>query len=782
MQNRGPLVSTDFFADTFERLRWFIVLFTLFLSAGAIYGYLHVPTADNEEASADAAAPQFRRESDNQDVTGHDRDVSETRAGTKPTKVRRLPPRDYQQATTECVLVVEVDDLFNPQTVNALRGVARELEALPQVSRVLWLDGVPNLNMFGLSSPLLPPSSASAERFASARRDAMQHPLAQGQLISEDGKTLLMLIWLEWVHITTDEGATQEIIEVARAEASRHDVDNLRLRLTGRVPLYMGAQKALSRNHLKFQIIGYALVLVLAVVLFRGIPAVIIVAGAPALGIFWSHGWLTLFDQLDNPLTGAVLPVLVSMVGFTDGVHLIVHIRSARANGATPMAAAKSAIREVGLACLLTSLTTAIGFGSLMLGSNEYVQGFGRACSIGVMLTFFAVISFIPLMSTTRLGRNIHRGHERDFVRSNLQRLTPLIDWVVKRRILLSAFSFLLTFALLAWALLALRPDDRLSDSQPSGSEAYQALAHCDRVMGGIEMVEVRVFWSKNVQPDEVLVAIQRARNVLDSEPLVNNQLAIQDFINQLPGSQNKLAQAAYLALLPEAIQKDYFNTKTRKARVTGRIQDLGIATYEPAFSRIEKQLATLKKEMPGFHFDLHGSPVHRGRQLFQIVVDLATSLGTASVIILVVMAIVYRSLIIGLVTIVPNLFPLVVTAAYLLVVGQPLEIASVCSFTVCLGIAVDDSIHFLSRYQSERRSGKRPVLAVRSTFVGVGTALITTTLVLIAGFGTVLTSDLPGHRTFASMACWTIGAALVGDLIFLPALLLCFDRDTKSA
>ena len=145
-------------------------------------------------------------------------------------------------------------------------------------------------------------------------------------------------------------------------------------------------------------------------------------------------------------------------------------------------------------------------------------------------------------------------------------------------------------------------------------------------------------------------------------------------------------------------------------------------------------------------------------------------------------MALVYRSWKIGLITIVPNMFPLVVTATYLLLIGQPLEIASVCSFTVCLGIAVDDSIHFLSRYQDERREGKSPVDAVRATFIGVGTALITTTVVLIAGFGTVLTSDLPGHRTFASMACWTIGAALVGDLIFLPALLLCFDKKASTS
>ena len=165
---------------------------------------------------------------------------------------------------------------------------------------------------------------------------------------------------------------------------------------------------------------------------------------------------------------------------------------------------------------------------------------------------------------------------------------------------------------LLGWTLYALRPDDRLSDSQPTGSEAYQALAHCDREMGGIQTIEVRVFWAKRMTPDQVLEAIRQAEAVFADEALVHNQLSIRDFLSQLPGAGHGVASSAYLALLPETIQDDYFNRRTRRAKITGRIQDLGIATYEPVFSRIEDRLAALKKEMPGFHFDLHGSPVHR--------------------------------------------------------------------------------------------------------------------------------------------------------------------------
>jgi predicted RND superfamily exporter protein len=211
---------------------------------------------------------------------------------------------------------------------------------------------------------------------------------------------------------------------------------------------------------------------------------------------------------------------------------------------------------------------------------------------------------------------------------------------------------------------------------------------------------------------------------------------------------------------------------------MTVRIQDLGIARYEPVFLRVEGRLRELESQYPGFDFELGGEPVRRGRNLYRIVVDLAASLGTASIVILIVMAVVYRSVRMGAITVIPNLFPLVVTASMMVLLQHPLEIASVCAFTVCLGIAVDDTIHFLTRYRDERTAGKDSPDALRAAFHGVGSAMIITTFILVAGFGTVLTSDLPGQRYFAAMAVSTIAAALVGDLVFLPALLAQYDGD----
>ena len=118
-------------------------------------------------------------------------------------------------------------------------------------------------------------------------------------------------------------------------------------------------------------------------------------------------------------------------------------------------------------------------------------------------------------------------------------------------------------------------------------------------------------------------------------------------------------------------------------------------------------------------------------------------------------------------------------TGTALVCLGQNLELVSVCSFTVCLGIAVDDTIHFLTRFREEQTRGGSRDAAIRRAFVGVGTALVMTTVVLILGFATAMLSDSRAHQIFAAMGIMTIGTALLADLLFLPALLSRYADDT---
>ena len=279
------------------------------------------------------------------------------------------PPRPeverFNVIDADVILVVESDQFFTADGAAALRQIAADLEALPVVDRVLWMDRVPVLNLFGLNDPLLPRGNASERQYAAARDRALQHPLVVGQMLSADGRTLLMLVRLNWLFVTSDADCTETIRTTATRAADKFPGVPAKLLVTGRVPMYLTFMESQRANQQKYQIIGYGMVGLMALVLFRGIRAVLIVSLAPALGVFWSLGVLRFFDVRDNPFNDVVLPVMLSLVGLTDGVHLMVQIRQQRAAGLSPRDAARTGLGKVGFACFLTSLTTAVGFASL---------------------------------------------------------------------------------------------------------------------------------------------------------------------------------------------------------------------------------------------------------------------------------------------------------------------------------------------------------------------------------------------------------------------------------
>ncbi|QDU43456.1 multidrug efflux system subunit MdtC [Symmachiella dynata] len=698
---------------------------------------------------------------------------------TKREKFETPPDVDpVSLSDSDAVLVVDCDAIFTQRGAAAVRHVVDELESLDYVRSILWMDRVPILNIFGLPEPILPSATASAGRFEAARKKADAHPLVAGQLLSDDGKTLLLLIKFDWLFVSDDEDCTSRLREEAEKAAADFLDVKMSFLVSGRVPTYLTIVQSHEENKYKYQIIGYSMIGLIAIVLFRGFTAVIIVALAPAMGVFWTLGMLQYFDLQNNPFNDVILPVLLSLVGLTDGVHLMVQIRRYRASGMSERDAARAGVREVGLACALTSLTTAIGFGSMSLAHHKTVQEFGWSCVMGVLLTFVAVVTVIPLACSTRMGRRVHIGHERGLIDRHLNRIGGIIEFVLRHTKAISYFAIGLTFVLLMISL-TLRPDERRTDAMPTGSEAAVAMRHMDDAFGGLEYSAVDISWPSDVPADspKILEAVSAVDDLLLSEELIGHPLSIRNLIDALPGEGKASERMSMIELLPPPLKRAFYTPERRRASVTFRVRDLGIAKYGPVFRRLEAGLEEIHKQYPNFTFNLSGSAVRRWKHLYQIVVDLAASLGSAAIIIFVVLAFVYRSVRMGLISIIPNVFPLAVTGTALALTGGSLEMVSVCAFTVCLGIAVDDTIHFLTRYQEEREKTDDDHEAIRAAFTGVGTALIMTTAVLMVGFSTVLLSDMRDQRIFAAMSGLTIGSALFGDLVFLPALLSRFAR-----
>jgi predicted RND superfamily exporter protein len=756
----------DLLARLFVRLRPLVGLFLLLVTGAATAGYL-LPAKSI-----------------------HPLDKYNTDIDTDLPSVGDQVTNRFDLARSDAFVVVEVDDLFRPSTVAALRAMVEGVREIEFVDTLFWVDDVPVLNVFGFADPMLPPADASALAFEQARDRVLSHPLVRGQLLSPDGKTLLMPLVYDWLAIAGAEATTaaneQRMVDEVIAEARRaidesqatlpaDEQSNIRVRLTGNVPLFLAQRSAFDRNQIFFQSLGYLLAFVLSIIMFRGVAAVFVISAAPMLSIYWALGLVRLFGFETNPLADVVMPVLISMIALTDGVHLLVHIRRQRAAGAEPIVACESAIKHVGLACWLTSLTTAIGFASLLVTETRYVREFGAACCFGVFVAFLAVVLFVPFICSTWVGRYVDRGHQGHIAAGLSSSLTRLIDWLIARRLVVTTAAVVMT-VVFGWISLTLTPDNQLASAMPASSEAYQALVHTDRHLGGIEFVQLEIRWPELVgdESPQILAALREAEAILNNEPLLEFPLSVRNLLATFPGDADDLVtQASFLSLLPVDLRSFFYRPDENVAVVVVRMQDRGIAAYTPVFDRVEQQLLALSESsFAGFEFALEGRPVEVSRDLYKIVLDLRWSLCTASVIILVVLAMAYRSLKVGLVSVVPNLLPLVATGTLLVGMGQSLDMSSVCAFVVCLGIAVDDTIHFLSRFKQELATDGDGHRAIHRAMVGVGSALVMTTIILVTGFGTMLFSDLPGHRTFAAMACATIGSALVGDLLALPAIL----------
>ncbi len=712
-------------------------------------------------------------------ITGDPPPPDLSASGESDTKDRVPNVAPIKVASGDVIVVATSDDFFTPAGSQAIREAVKALEELDQVAGVLWMDQAPPLNIFGTRSSIFPKRNVTQSRLDKARERAINHPMVGGQLLSVDGETMLLMVSIEWLFVTKDSDCTDLLRDTAAAAAAKHPGVDIDFKVTGNVPIRLSRTMNGKEKSLKYQLIGYSVATLIAFVLFRGLAAVLIVALAPAFGMFWALGMFQLLGLSDNPFNEVIVPVLLCMIGFTDGVHMMVQIRRHRAAGLSPADAARISIREVGQACWLTSLTTAIGFGSLMLSSNEVVREFGFCCVIGVLLTFVAVITLIPLACSSWIGRNVHSGYGRNLIDRNLDKISVVIDFVLARPKKMSLIAIVATIAL-ALITLQLRPDERQTSSLASTSEPVIALAHIDKAFGGMETSDVRIDWDSSIDSTDGQIAqvIEKVDQLVASEPLIGHPLSVTRMINALPGEGPAASRMSMLALLPPPLKRAYFTPEERTARVSFRLQDIGIAAYGPVFDRIEIGLAKITTDHPNFDLELVGSAVWRWRELFEIVVDLAKSLGAASVIIFAVLTIAYRSVRLGLISIIPNMFPLAATGALLYAWGQNLEMVSVCAFTVCLGIAVDDTIHFLTRYQEELTKTSDREQAIRKAFVGVGTALVMTTIVLVIGFASVyLTDDARDSKIFTMMGILTVSSALFADLVFLPALLIRFDN-----
>ncbi|TDJ78938.1 MAG: hypothetical protein E2O39_01155 [Planctomycetota bacterium] len=678
--------------------------------------------------------------------------------------------RDFGSDDNDCLVVLEAEDFFTPEAARVLRDLDRRLEAIEGVETAFGLPDVFAIGNGLLPVALLPGAEAAPEAFERGRAAAARHPLVRNQILSEDGRTALVIARLAGDNLPL--GTIRPLVDSIRVAIAQSGADvRMAARLTGVPPLRVEIFDTIRDEQILFTAIGSILGLLVGFLVFHRPGPVLITSAASILAGVWAFGGLGIVGEPVNLLNSS-LPMLIMVIALTDAVHLMMDILHSRGAGVPRIQAGRDAIRRLGTACFLTSLSTAVGFGSLAVSRIFVIRQFGIAFACAVMFAFVSVLTIVPLCSSIVLRDDARSGFTPRW--SGLRRpAETFVRQVVGHARPIAALGVAATLGLFALSM-RLTPDNRLTESTPRGSEAVAALMHCEEAFGGAVRAGVLCEWTPAIEAtsDEVLDVIASVRGILDKHPFTHGPLSVLDLLELVPGAGTP---AQKLALLPPELVRRFFRPDLGRAFITARIPDEGTAVAEPALAQIEVQLDEVRARHPDFRLDLTGTGFVARRNINVMIEDFSKGLLLAAFVILGVITLAFRSLRLGLISILPNAFPLVLAAGALVVLGRELQIASAIAFTVCLGIAVDDTIHFLARYQRELKGTDDVGEAVVRAFLGVSGPMLITTSILLAGFAILFLSSIPTTQLFAGLCMLGMAAALVGDLVLLPALMVVF-------
>ncbi len=658
-------------------------------------------------------------------------------------------------------------DMFDAAALDELRRAADRLATVEGVEQVRSLFDIRRQGAVGAVLPVIPRTTEpldAADR-AAARTRALDHPLVGGQLLSADASSSLLLVRL------SAEADRPPLLSrvVAALEQTLADLAGgnaaLTLELTGLPALREQATRALRRDMLFFNSLGLSLAVVLSAAVARSLRSTVVACVPPFIGAVWAMGVLGLCGVPVNILT-SVVPSLALVVGTCDSIHFIEDMRRSTRRGIDPLTASGGALRRVGKACGLTSLVTAIGFASLAAAKIDAVQTFGIAAAVGALASFCAVSLLTPLIAATGFCSGMRLGRSS---RAAGRLANLLAGFSVRHARPIAALGLAATLLLGLWGI-GLDADNRVVDSLPRGTAAARTLAGVDADFGGAMGVDVVVRWPEGVdwRDPAVLAALDEVHALLATTDGISRAVSLSTIAGRLPlRARNRLDPREF---------SDLVSPDSRTAIVRARVGDVGSRALERIYDGVDTALAALQTARPGYRFELAGMSVVSARNIRQLVRDLGSSLLLEVAVIGCILAIAFRSPLAGLVSLIPNVFPLAVIAAVLMATGRSLDPATVIVFNVCLGLAVDDTVHVLSALTRHRRPGVSIGGAVRRAIAETGNAVVIGGVVLGVGFVCVTVSSVPSLSGFGMLACAAVLAATVAELLFLPALLVVTD------
>lgn len=488
------------------------------------------------------------------------------------------------------------------------------------------------------------------------------------------------------------------------------------------------------------------------------------------------------------PLT-TLTPILVTLlvcVGVADAMHAVATCERIRAGGAPPLAALRQTGREVWAPCLLTTLTTAAGFLSLLVSKIAPIADMGLLAAEGALLAF--VLTFALLPAFLLFGRAA--APEAD--PGPTARVLARLQGIATRRPGLVVLLAALGTAVCAAGIPRLVVDQNLLEDLGPEERLRQDLEFVHQRMGGSMAAEVVLQPLHPHDEDELAELLRRAESfsrwLKDVHPAVRAVMSAVDGLEEMHALfdgprevPNDTAAVMQLILMLQSADAEFSESYLAldgTARITLRFDLIGSREYKTVLATIDDELARRFEGVARGH--VTGGAMLLSRTNDYVLETQGQSFGLALLTVSVLVMLVARDLRVALLSLVPNLGPVVCLLGLMGWLGVSIKVGNVLIAAIVLGIVVDDTIHFVHRYQHEARSAP-PTVAVGRTLQAAGRAILFTTLVLVASFFSYVLSELRSIREFGFLAAATFAVAFLADLIVMPAL-LCLGRAGEVA
>jgi predicted RND superfamily exporter protein len=697
------------------------------------------------------------------------------RSGTPDFINLEMVEDQYPQSAEDVLLLVQADDLFTRENLNHLRDLHLELN---------FVDGVKYVSsMFSAHYP--PDASGNAEpvfrmelsdeSLPTLRDTVLNHPFVSGKLLSDDAKTALFVVSIEQRPDIEDlRLIANELRSVTDKVLAGTD---LHAELSGIAFFRLEIVSALIRDQRILIGAGFAVSLIICLLFFRSVIYAFL-AGVPAgIAVIWTMGITQLRGQEITVLT-SVVPGLVTVLVVASSVHLMFGLKRNLVRGDSISDAIASSVRDIGPACVLASMTTAIALLSLTLVPHTLISGFGLTAAIGTAVAFLVTIIVLPALATLLLGRRDSR-ETSDRTLDRIFEATGVVCQRLGRGILRNPTGFLLggiVVAVGAGVLYAtISPSYRYREYLPDNSPASRAIDIVDEQFAGTEAILLHIQWPENyaLETPETLALVEEAHKTLEKLPLIKKVISLHSIEAWM--TEGGLKKEQVLSFLKEAKSpfiERMLSVDNNSALVTGYFPAVDASELDPVLDTLEKELVALRAAHPDVGFVATGIAPHSARASYEMIVELNQSLLIAIGLNIMLIGLVFWSLRAGLYSMLTNILPIAVAGALLHLTGAGLQFTCVVAFSIGFGIAVDNAIHILNYYRLMRSKGQAVKPALEETIATVGPALAVGCVVLIVGFGGTLFSELPSLRLFGEVVIMLLATALLANLLVLPTLI----------